>query len=233
MTSPQKTARIAGLLYLFIIFLGFFYLRYVPVTLIVRSDPAETLNRITGHEILFKLGILAEMIADLIFLLMALVLYRLFSSVDRNLGVLMVVFVTLGIVVSYIGIQHKLDVISLIKQSGNNAFSSRQLQQQVMLNLDYYRYTIISGEFFWGLWLLPLGLLIIRSRYIPYFLGILLLLGCMGYVIDFAFSLLFPDTAKMPLLDYITMPASIGELGTCLWLLIAGARVKANRNIQE
>ena len=84
-------------------------------------------------------------------------------------------------------------------------------------------------EIFWGLWLFPLGYLVVRCRFLPRTLGVLLMAGCAGYLVDFLGRLLIPAYLHSPLADYATLPAAIGEIGTGLWLLVFGARGPARR----
>jgi hypothetical protein len=227
MQSAKATARLAGLLYLIIIFLGMFYLRYVPVKLNVSNDTAATLKNITGNETLYRLGILAEIIADVIFLLLSLTLYKIFSQVNRIHALLMVIFVAFSVMISFISLQYKFAVLSLIdKNIYAHLLTADAFKAQAQSYFDLYHNGILSGELFWGLWLFPLGYLMIKSGYMPKFIGVLLIAGCFGYVIDFAGSFLFPGYNKMTFADQITLPASIGELCTCLWLLIMGVKTE-------
>jgi hypothetical protein len=73
------------------------------------------------------------------------------------------------------------------------------------------------------LWLFPFGYLVFKSRYIPRFLGVCLMLGCIGYLIKFFGFMLFPDV-EIP--GFVGKPSAIGEIGSCLWLLIMGVKVK-------
>ncbi|MDZ4810885.1 MAG: DUF4386 domain-containing protein, partial [Bacteroidota bacterium] len=79
---------------------------------------------------------------------------------------------------------------------------------------------------FWGLWLLPFGYLIYKSGLLPKILGILLMLGCFGYLINFTGNMLIKNYTELGISKIVSLPASIGEIGTCLWLLIMGAKNK-------
>lgn len=84
--------------------------------------------------------------------------------------------------------------------------------------------TVPGTKLFWGLWLLPFGYLVLRSGFLPKILGILLMLGCFGYTIDVFGELLVSRYSDTSVSDYVLLPASVGEIGTCLWLLLVGAR---------
>jgi hypothetical protein len=90
--------------------------------------------------------------------------------------------------------------------------------------LTTYNHGILLVALFWGLWLLPFGYLVYRSGFLPKILGILLMLGCVGYLINLVGQTLLPHYSQLGISKYISLPASIGEIGTCLWLLIVGVK---------
>ena len=93
-----------------------------------------------------------------------------------------------------------------------------------MLSLESYRNGLQVAEIFWGLWLLPFGYLVYKSGILPKVLGVLLMLGCFGYLIGIIGVLLFAGYAESTLARFVGIPASVGEIGICLWLLVMGAR---------
>ena len=223
--SMNRTARIAGLLYLVVIATGIFNLGYVSSQLSAHGDPAGTMLRITQSEWLFRLGILADLLCHAAFLLLPLALYRLLAPTGRTAALLMVVFAVIQVPIAYANATHRLDVLWLLGGPHPRAFTTDQLHAQVMLALAAYRHGLLVLEVFWGLWLLPLGYLIFRCGFLPRVLGVLLMLGCLGYLADFLGTLLLPSYPASTVADYITLPASLGEIGTCLWLLVMGARL--------
>ena len=159
------------------------------------------------------------------FLLLPLALYRLLSPHGRTAATLMVALAVASVPLSFVNLQHKLDVLTLLGDDPyRHAFAPDALNAQVMLALQAYGNGILVAKLFWGLWLLPLGWLVFSSRQLPRVLGILLMLGCAGYVIDVFARLLAPGFAASPMAGYITLPATLGEIGTCLWLLVFGVR---------
>ena len=105
-----------------------------------------------------------------------------------------------------------------------------QAQVAASLSLQAYRNGLQVTQLFWGLWLLPFGLLVVRSKRIPTILGIFLIVGCFGYLLQVFGDLLVPAYADSMLARYVPLPAAIGEIGTCLWLLVAGARTPIEEN---
>jgi len=91
MTLTSKNARIAGFLYLLLVFAGPVRLMYIPSTLFVSGNATATANNIAAHETLFRLGIFSDLFSGTIAIFITLALYRLFKDVDRNQAVLMVI----------------------------------------------------------------------------------------------------------------------------------------------
>jgi len=228
MQPKNSTARLAGFLYLLLIAAGFFYLKYVPSKLINWDDPAATVSNIASHETLFRLGILVGLIGYTLFLILPLVLYRLLSPVNKTHAVLMVVFAAISVPLSFANMLHNFDVLTLIGSDPYlKVFEPGKLQAMVMLHLESYSSGNMVASIFWGLWLFPFGYLVFKSGFLPKVIGILLMMGCFGYLINFAGHLLFPHTySKTGAGFYITLPGSLGELAICLWLLIAGIKQK-------
>jgi hypothetical protein len=224
MKSNKQIARIAGLLYLVVVLTGIFSIAYVPAKLIVWDSAAETVRNIIASESLFRLGIVTGMLCYVVFLFLPLVLYRLLSPVNRIHAVLMVILAAVSVPISLVNMQNKLAVLSLLKdKSFGSAFTAEQIQAQVMLCLNQYDNGILIVQVFWGLWLFPLGYLVFKSGILPRFLGILLMLGCFSYLINFIGFSLVSNYADWGISSYIRLPATLGEIGTCLWLLIMGA----------
>lgn len=225
MESPKKIARIAGVLYLVVVLTGLFTLMYVPSKLIVWSDAQVTFNNIIASETLFRLSIFAGVLCYLAFLLLPLVLYKLLSPVNKTYALAMVALSVISVPISLFNLTHKFAVLTLI--NGSEYFSAIDLPKQVLLQLDYYNDGITIAAIFWGLWLFPFGYLVFKSGFLPKFLGILLMAGCFGYLINITGGLLFPvDYKALGISRFVSLPASLGEIGTCLWLLIAGVKTK-------
>jgi len=137
----------------------------------------------------------------------------------------MVVLAVVSVPISFINMQNKFAILSLISGSGYpDVFSAAQIQSQVLFYLDQYDNGVLIVSIFWGLWLFPFGYLVYKSGILPKVLGILLMLGCFGYLINFLGNTLISDYSKLGISSYISLPASLGEIGTCLWLLIPGAK---------
>ena len=225
--SNKKLARIAGLLYLGVVVTGIFTLMYVPSKLFNTDNTALIYQNIASSQTLFRLGIVGGLLCYTFFLFLPIVLYKLLKSVNENYANLMVLLAVLSVPVFFLNVQNLFSILSLII-GGQSKFglSTEQIQSQVMLYLDQYDNGMRVVHIFSGLWLFPFGYLVFKSGFLPKILGVLLMLGCFGYLINFLGHTLIDNYSKFGISSYISLPASIGEIGTCLWLLIMGAKDK-------
>ncbi|GLQ48462.1 hypothetical protein GCM10007862_35130 [Dyella lipolytica] len=222
MDTNKKTARLAGLLYLVTVITGIFSLIYVPSRISAHGDATLVVANIVTLEPLFRLGIAAGALGYVAFLILPLALYKLLSPVDKNAAVLMVALAVACVPIYFVAIANQLDVLSLIDgDKYQKLFTSDQLRARVMLSMDAYDNRVFISEIFWGLWLLPFGYLVFKSGFLPKLLGVLLMLGCFSYLIDYFGRMLFPGHTVPSL---VMLPASLGEIGICLWLVILGIR---------
>jgi hypothetical protein len=158
-SSRKKTARIAGFLYLLLVFTGFFSLRYVPLKLIDWNNATKTFNNIVASETLFKLDILAGIIGYTGFLILPFILYKLLNHISKTYAVGMVLLAVISVPISYTYLLDKFAVLTLIHKSNYlNAFQADQLHAQVLLHLKYYDNGILLPSIFWGFGYSPLAI---------------------------------------------------------------------------
>lgn len=230
MTEKNKTSRIAGLLYLGVVLTGLFSLLYVPNKLIDYENATLTFQNISKSEMLFRFGILSGLLCYTFFLFLPLVLYKLLKDVNKNMARLMVLLAIISVPMYFLNAQNELSILSLINNPDYlKSFSLEQLQSQVIFHIVQYDNGMRLIHVFSGLWLFPFGFLVYKSNLLPKFFGILLMLGCLGYLINFTGRLLIPEYSDLGISSYISLPASIGEIGICLWLLIIGAKEKSTK----
>lgn len=225
-TLPTKRlARTAGALYLVVVVAGIYALMYVPSQLKIGSDPAAAMASIMAHEGLFRSGIAASLVCYLAFLLLPLALYRLLSPYGRGAATVMVALAVASVPLSFANAGHRLEVLNLVGDAGYlRGMAPEALAQQVMLSLKAYSKGMILNQVFWSLWLGPFGYLVYKSGILPKLLGVLLMVGSAGYALEAFGHILVADFAALPGADLLSIPASLGEIGTCLWLCIMGAR---------
>lgn len=220
--GPPRTA---GLLYLIVVVTGIISLGWIPSQLIVPGDAARTIANISASEGLYRIGIAAGFVCYTTFLLLPLALYRVLGHVSRSAAVMMVAFALVSVPISLGNLVNRVNVLTLVSGSAHTrGLTPEQLHSAVMLSMAEYSNGILIAEIFWGLWLLPLGYLVFRSRMLPRLLGILLMAGCFGYLFDVFGTTLFVEYPEWSVARFATRPASLGEIGTCLWLVVMGAK---------
>lgn len=224
MTSLSKNARVAGFLYLLIVFVGPIRLIYIPNTLFVSGDATATAANITAHETLFRLGIVTSLFCAALLIYLMLALYRLFKGVDQTQAVLMVILggVMPG-VIYFINVVNDAAALMLVRGADFlSVFEKPQRDALAFLFLRLHHQVDVAAEVLWGLWLFPLAILTLRSGFLPRILGVWLIIAGFSYLaLSFTAELLpqFEDTVFN-----IGSPARLGELAFLLWLLIMGAK---------
>jgi uncharacterized protein DUF4386 len=218
-TSPAIYARVAGLLYLIMVPLGFFGYMYVP-SLIVPGDAAATASNILASESLFRLSIVSALTVQIVNIVLVLVLYKLLKPVSQNHALLMVVFLLIGTPIAMFDQVNLLAVLHLLSGAGHlTGFTTDQLYAQMTLFLVLHRQGAYIAGIFFGLWLFPMGYMVFKSGFLPRILGILLIVGSFGYLIDSFAIFLFPNFKEIVLFTFW------GEILFPLWLLIKGVNV--------
>jgi hypothetical protein len=223
MNSLNKTARGAGILYIIMDVFMIFGGMYVYSRIYVPGDATATVSNILASEWLFRLGFVSFLVGLILQLYLVHVLYELFKSVEKGQARMMVILIVAGVSVAFMNMLFQYAPVLLLSNAGHlSAFNPAQLQTLSMVSLDMYEHGLLITEIFWGLWLIPLGILVYKSGFIPKVLGILLVVGCFGHLIIFVSTFLFPDFSTI--LTPIGETVTIGELPIFLWLLIKGAK---------
>lgn len=210
-------ARWAGVTYLFLIATGIFSLAYAPGQYYVREDAVATFAKLQANPLLFKSAIAAELACYASFVVLVVLLSRVFREWSETLALTMVGFVLVSVPISFLAIGEKMSALDLISQGSAQA-------DTVMNHLRRYIAVLRPAEIFWGLWLLPYGLLVLKSRAIPRFFGVALVLGCCSYVAGVVVPMFWEGYFDSPIGQFAGIPGSVGEIGGALWLTIFGAR---------
>jgi len=228
MTPNKNTARIAGLLYLIYIIIHVAADVIGRSKLIVYGDAAVTAQNIMASGGQFRIGLIIDLLAAVLFLLTAWALYVLLKPVNKNIALLFLLLNMSGVIIQcvsdlfLIGSQHLLSGADYL-----NVFQVEQLQALSMFSLYLYKSGFMIAQIFYGAWLFPLGYLVYKSGFIPPILGILLMVHCAFWLMTVLQFFLFPDFNAI---TYISYPLGfIAEFGLSLWLMIWGVKEpKAN-----
>src|ERR1700737_698576 len=226
MSSARNPGRVAGFYYLLLCIVGPLRLIYIPTKVFVHGDAAATVNNIAAHEWLFRFGIVGDLIGAVTLIFLVLAFYRLFKEVGQYLAMLGVI---LGGVVppSPFFVNVVSDPAALMIARGADflaVFDKPQRDALVMLLLRLHDEQNTAAEMLWGLWVIPLAILVYRSRFLPRFLGVWLVINGIAYVILCLTGELLPQYYSKPFV--MSQPALFGEIALLLWLLIKGSKAQ-------
>ena len=217
MTFRISDPRLAGLVYLLLVLTGIFNLIWVPSQTIVWRDPMATLEAIRSQQALFAAGACVGLLSYVLYLCLPVVLYRVLEPHGATLARLMVLFTAVSIPISFTAISEKFAILDRL----GTGTEPEMLAQTIMDHLGRYNELIGISSIFWGLWLIPLAILAARSRLVPWPLALLLVLGGVSFLIEFVVPLFWSGFQGSLVQTIVGTPSSLGELGTCLWLLLA------------
>ncbi|MBI3004584.1 MAG: DUF4386 domain-containing protein [Ignavibacteriales bacterium] len=225
-SSLKKTSRLAGLLYLIWIITGLFAIFYVPSQINTAGDAVTAAQDILSREFLFRTSIVNDLISSTLWVFMVLVFYRMFKHVDEFQAKLLVAFVIVQIPTAFFMEAFNITSLMILKGEILRTFDLTQRQDLAMLFLRVNDYGTLTLVIFWGLWLFPLAILVYRSRFLPRFLGVWLIINGSALLVLSFTGLLLPQYKDM--VSKIALPAELGEVAFMLWLLIKGAKLQAS-----
>lgn len=223
-SSIRRTARLAGLVYFVTACIMVFAFMVQTRSFMVSGDAAATAQRIVEGESMYRIMVLTSLIAQIFFIFVALLLYQLFRNVDRWYARAMAVLVLVAIAADLVVIANRMAPIDLL--IGNDFLSVFSRPQREALSLAFL---YLGGNLslvltmFWGLWLIPFGILVIKSGWFPKVLGVLLMIAGIGYILTTFAFFVFP--AQLKTFRQVMTPLYFGEVPIILWMLIRGAKV--------
>jgi hypothetical protein len=224
--QTRKDARVAGVLYLLIAVIAPIGLMYVPGALIVTGNAAATADRLRASEWLLRLGIASELFHQIIGIFLMLALYRVFKAVDEHLTWLMVILgMLLSLPIVFVNVLN--EIAALLLAGGAkflSVFDQSQRDALAYLFIRLHGQGLQVAAIFWGLWLFPFGMLVIRSRFIPRTFGVLLMVAGCAYLASSFTSLLLPQYANP--VGQVAGILEGAEVPIIFWLLIWGAKAQ-------
>lgn len=222
----DRTVRAAGVVYLVLVVTSIFGL-ITSQSLIVPHDATATAHSIRSSETLFRLALTSSLIATIAFVFLVRELYRLLSAVNKTQAALMVVLVLLSIPISFVSWLTEVAALRLIDGPALSGLGRDQMDGLASFFLGLSGDTSALNSIFFGLWLLPFGLLVIKSGFIPRMLGYLLIIAGGSYLVSTLNFLLAPPFA--PVVSSIATAGYLGELGIVAWLVFKAAQVQFGR----
>jgi hypothetical protein len=225
MSSEKRLAMIAGSLYLVVAALGGFAELVVRAGIVVPGNAEATSDTIRTSASLFRLGFASDLVQATVFLFTAMALYLLLRHVHELVARAMVLIVAVSVAIICLNLLHQYTALSLSTgEDYARTFGSAGADALAGLFADMHATGYLIAQMFFGLWLLPLGYLVYRSGYFPKVLGVLLVIGCFGYLVDLFAHFLAPGVAES-IEAFVVVPGAVGELGFVAWLLVKGVRV--------
>lgn len=216
MKSPKNTARLAGLIGIIVLASGSFA-HSVNSDLINYTEAIRTAENIVISEALFRLGFVSGLVMETIFIIYAFLLFKLLKPVSNSYASLMLIFALIPVPIFLINQLNQFAALLLAKE---------QMYDQMIFFLNLHRNGGFIVSIFFGLWLLPLGFLVFKSGFFPKVLGILLMVGCFGYLINFIQGILIPGSEATLWTNPALVFTHIAELLLMLWLLIIGVNTE-------
>jgi len=218
MDRPRQLARVAGVLYLVVAVGGGFAHLYVRAMVYVPGDPQATLAKVAGNAGLVRAGVVADLVQATCFVVLGLVLHSLLAPTGRALARAMVVFVAIAAGMICLNMVHQ--HVGLLVPTGP-AYAGDGTFTLLLFDLQHYGY--LTAQIFFGLWLAPLGLLAYRSGLFPRALGVVLVVGCAGYLVDTFVQFLVAAPPEV-LSTVLVVPAAVAEFWMLGYLLTVGVR---------
>ena len=224
--SNSKTARLAASLFFFLcIPLALWDQFYVPQKIFVPQDPVATASNLLSNEFIFRTSIVSHLVGFLIFVMMVLLFYRLFRPVDKHLSRLMLVSVLAQIPVVFVFEVFNYTALMILKSETRLTFDVAQQQEVAYFLMRMPRYGVGAGmgKLFLGLCFIPFGMLVFRSGFAPQIIGILLIIGGVGYIADCCISILLQRADYIMVRSFL-MYTTLAYILALLWFMIKGVR---------
>jgi len=228
MNSAQQQARRAGILYLLANIYMPFALLYLPRVLIVPGDATATAEHVRASVGLVRLGIGCELLNGSLMVFAALAFYQLFKPVSQAHSRTMLALILLAVPISLLNVLNTVAAV-IFARGGSfmGAFEAQQLDVFVLLFLRLHNYGVVLAGIFWGLWLFPVGILAMRSGFIPWWIGLCMFLAGVPYVVSTFTSFAAPQFNYIA--DWLS-PLMAGELPMTVWLLVWGAKSQLDKS---
>ena len=220
--SPKTLARVTGITYLVMVPFGILGILIVPNTMFVAGDMAATIENIAANKGLFHLAIFSSLFVQFIQILLVLLLYKLLSPASKTAGILMLAFIFPAVAIAMLNEVNFLAISSLVSGATYAAvFTAEQVQGIVGLLFDMHQAGVFVAQIFWGLWLFPMGYMAYKSGFMPRIIGVLLMIGCFGYLADSVLYVLGVDIGFT-----VSEYTFLGEVLLPLWLIVKASSVE-------
>jgi uncharacterized membrane protein YwzB len=222
--NPTKaTAHRAGALY-FLFMIVAIVREFLFPGFLVPGDATATARNITAAEPTYRIGVLLGFVTLIMFIFLVVSLYKLLKDADKSQAMLMVLLVSIGVAIALANLVNELAPLILLSGADYlSVFTKPQLDALALGFLRFHGNGATVATAFWGLWLFPFGILVIKSGFFPRILGILLMVAGFAYLTTSVTSIVVPEYRQV--VPRVMMPLYFGEVPIIFWLLIMGAKV--------
>ena len=222
MNNPKVLARIAGLLYLALAVLGSWAQLAVRSSVYVPGDAAASTENLLENVDLYRAGLVADILMATVFVFLGLALYRLLYEVSARTAATLMIFVSVGAGSILVNLVFHVGALLVATDPAYlAAFGAEARDGLVLLMLELHRNGYLLGGVFFGLWLLPMGLLAYRSTMFPRFFAVIIIVGSITWLADPILALGAPDAPDL-IRTIVSIPTILAEFGLILYLLIVG-----------
>jgi hypothetical protein len=215
--SPKAMARLAGALFLITVVAGGFAQAYIAGSLIVSGDAATSATNILAHQPLYRLAFATYLIEMACQIAMTVLFYELLKPVSKSASLLAATFGLVGCTIKTLA--RLFFFAPLLVLSGApylSVFDPKQLQALAYLSLRVNYAAETMAVVFFGINTVMMGYLILRSTFLPRWLGVLSVVGGLGWMLY-----LYEPVARV-VESYIVGVGVIGAFVTIVWLLVYG-----------
>lgn len=227
-TQTKVYSQLAGLLYLVIAIIGGFSIGYMPSEIVVEGNALLTFQNLINHQELFKWGIAGDIAVMVLETILTVMLYQLFKPFSTT-GITIATYsrLAMAIIMGMNLINYMIPTIIMNQPEYLNAFTSEQLESLTLLFLKAHKYGELAWQLFFAVHLFTLGYVIRKSRIPPKWLGIIMLIGSVGYAGDsfIQFTVINSEFLSV-LFSSLLVLAVIAEFWFAFWLLIKGVKNK-------
>lgn len=226
--SNSRTARIAAGLFFFVCVPLSLWESNVQSRIFVPHDPTATASNLLSNEFLFRTSIVSHLTGIVAFVFMILLFYRLFKPVDKHLSRLMLFSVLAMIPIVFVFEVLNITALVVLKGEPRSTFSVAQQQEVAYFLMRMPRAATGAGmgKLFLGLCFIPFGMLVNRSGFVPRIIGMLFIIGGVGYVVDCMIAILLQRADYVYVRSYL-MYTTLAYAAGLLWFLIKGLKDRA------
>ena len=222
--QEKPYSQLAGFLYLTIAIVGGFSIGFMPTKIISEGNAALTFQNLLEHQELFRWGIAGDIVVLVLETLLTVMLYQLFKSASTT-GMTIATYsrLAMAIIMGLNLVNYMIPAIIMNQPEFLNSFSSAELESLTLLFFKAHKYGELAWQIFFSIHLFTLGYVIQKSGKTPKWLGIIMLLGGIGYAGDsfIQFMMINSDVLSVFFSSMLVL-AVIAEFWFAFWLLIKG-----------